>query len=65
MRTPVTPLGEAAPSASRHGSDARHLAWLRDRMGKRFVAGVVLHTGPRVYTLGDRLVAAAISTLWS
>jgi hypothetical protein len=29
------------------------------------VAGVVLHTGPRTYALGDRLVAAPISTLWA
>lgn len=46
-------------------SDARHLAWLRDEIGKRFVAGVVLHTGPHVYQLGERIVAAPISTLWS
>ena len=29
------------------------------------MAGVVLHTGPRVYPLGERLLAAPISTLWS
>ncbi len=44
---------------------ARHLAWLREAVGDRFVAGIVLHTGPRAYTLGDRLVAAPICTLWS
>ena len=44
---------------------ARHLAWLRDELGDRFVAGVVLHTGPRVYPLGERIVAAPICTLWS
>jgi hypothetical protein len=26
---------------------ARRLIWLRDQLGERFVAGVVLHTGPR------------------
>jgi uncharacterized protein len=46
-------------------SDARHLAWLRDELGDRFVSGIVLHTGPRVFELGDRLVAAPISTLWA
>ncbi len=46
-------------------NDARHLAWLRDEIGERFVAGVVLHTGPHVYKLGERIVAAPISTLWS
>lgn len=44
--------------------DARHLAWLREEIGERFVAGVVLHTGPRVYELGERIVAAPICTLW-
>jgi predicted AAA+ superfamily ATPase len=43
---------------------ARHLRWLRDRSDAEFVAGVVLHTGPRVYELEDRIVAAPISVLW-
>lgn len=48
------------------GSDAaRHLAWFRDALGERFVAGIVLHTGPRTYALGDRIVAAPICALWS
>ena len=45
--------------------DARHLSWLRDNMDDRFIAGVVLHTGPAVYPLGNRIVAAPISTLWA
>jgi uncharacterized protein len=44
---------------------ARHLAWLRDHLGDTFIAGVVLHTGPATYSLGERLVAAPISTLWA
>jgi predicted AAA+ superfamily ATPase len=44
---------------------ARHLVWLRDRLGDRFIAGVVLHVGPRVYALDDRIVAAPIATLWA
>ena len=51
---------DAAPSAD----SARHLAALRDRYPDSFMAGVVLHTGPRAYRLGDRLFAAPISTLW-
>lgn len=51
----------AAPSAS----DARHLAWLRDEIGDRFIAGVVLHTGPVGFALGDRLSALPIASLWS
>jgi hypothetical protein len=52
---------DAAPSAD----SARHLAALRDRYPDTFVAGIVLHTGPRAYGLGDRLFAAPISALWS
>jgi predicted AAA+ superfamily ATPase len=44
---------------------AKHLAWLREALGERFVAGVVLHTGPRTYALGDGIVAAPIATLWA
>ena len=51
---------DAAPTAE----SARHLATLRDRYPDKFVAGIVLHTGPRVYRLGDRLLAAPISSLW-
>jgi predicted AAA+ superfamily ATPase len=52
---------DAAPTAD----SARHLAALRDRYPDTFIAGIVLHTGPRAYRLGDRLAAAPISTLWS
>src|SRR3990170_416044 len=51
---------DAAPT----GDSARHLAALRDRYPDAFMAGIVLHTGPRAYRLGDRLLAAPISTLW-
>lgn len=37
--------------------DIRHLTALRDRLGARFAAGVVLHSGPDVLPLGDRLAA--------
>ncbi len=50
----------AAPSLG----DARHLAWLRDEIGDRFVVGLVLHTGPAAIRLGDRLLAAPIAALW-
>lgn len=32
--------------------------------GKRFVRGVVFHTGPRAYELDERILAAPIATLW-
>jgi len=53
-----------AGSAAR-AEDARHLAWLRDEVGDRFAAGVVLHTGSRVYALSEKIVAAPIATLWA
>ena len=55
---------EVKAGASPTREDARHLTWLRDRLGERFAAGVVLHTGPRLYELGERIVAAPICTLW-
>ncbi len=52
---------DAAP-----GRDAsRHLRWLRDRLGDRFLAGVLLHTGPRVWRIDERIIAAPICTLWT
>jgi uncharacterized protein len=42
---------DAAPSSKA----AQHLRWLRDELGKRFVAGVVLHTGPRTFQMDDRI----------
>jgi len=53
---------KAAATADRR--DARHLAFLRDRLGDRFVRGVVLYTGTATVSLGDRIVALPISALW-
>lgn len=55
---------EIKSTAAPARGDARHLEWLRDEVGDRFVAGVVLHTGPNAFELADRVVAAPISTLW-
>ncbi len=44
---------------------ARHMAWLREQLGERFVAGVVMHTGPRTYALEPGIVAAPICALWA
>jgi len=52
-----------ATSAPRAG-DAKHLAWLRDQTDDQFLAGIVLHTGPAAFPLGERLWALPISTLW-
>ena len=56
---------EVTAGSTARAEDARHLAWLRDEMGERFAAGVVLHTGSRIYALGEKIVAAPIATLWA
>lgn len=56
---------EVKATSAPDSSSAAHLTWLRDRLGDRFVAGVVLHTGPAAFRLGDRITAAPISTLWA
>lgn len=45
--------------------DARHLAWMRDELGDRFIGGVVFHTGPHAFPLGTRITALPISTIWA
>lgn len=45
--------------------DARHLVWLRDEYGKRFVGGVVVHAGQAVVELSDRIGAVPLSACWS
>lgn len=44
---------------------ARHLVWMRDRLGDRFVRGIVFHTGPSAFKLADRISALPICMLWS
>jgi uncharacterized protein len=44
--------------------DAKHLMRLRDAVGDRFAAGVVLYLGDRMVPLGDRLWALPVTTLW-
>ncbi|HSK50396.1 MAG TPA: DUF4143 domain-containing protein [Solirubrobacterales bacterium] len=55
---------EVKATASPHESDGKHLAWLRGELGEDFLRGVVLHTGPRTFSLGERIVAAPICSLW-
>lgn len=46
-------------------ADARHVATLRDELGDRFAAGLVLYAGERTVPFGDRVSAVPISALWS
>lgn len=57
--------GIEVKAASRIDSrDTRGLAFLRDRLGGRFVRGVVLYTGEQVLPAGERLWAMPIDALW-
>lgn len=56
---------EVKATATPTPSHARHLAFLRDRVGERFRCGIVLHTGSQRLRLGDRLVALPVSALWA
>lgn len=55
---------EVKATAAPKPADARHLEWLRDELGERFLAGAVLHTGPARFTLADRIFALPICALW-
>src|SRR5665647_2371746 len=55
---------EIKANAAPDGGDAKHLFWLREKLAGTFVAGVVFHTGPRLYEIGEGIIAAPISTLW-
>jgi predicted AAA+ superfamily ATPase len=55
---------EIKSSAAPKRADAKHLEWLRDRLGERFRAGAVLHTGPRPFRLSERIFALPICVLW-
>jgi predicted AAA+ superfamily ATPase len=56
---------EIKAAAAPGRQDVRHLVWLRDRLGDRFLRGAVLHTGIRVYELDDRVIALPICAIWS
>ena len=56
---------EVKTTSSPSPHDARHLEWLQNQLGGRFVAGIVLHTGPAHYPLGNHITAAPISTMWT
>lgn len=58
-------VGIEIKAAAAPGPDApRHLLWMRDQLGDTFVAGVLFHTGPLPYRIGDRVHALPICALW-
>jgi len=56
---------ESKLTASVRARDFNGLRHLRDRLGGRFGAGVVVHTGPDTLPFGDRLWAVPVSALWT
>lgn len=46
-------------------ADAKHLFTMRDDLGDRFLAGAVLHSGPGLFELGDRVYAIPLCAIWS
>jgi len=56
---------ESKLTASVSARDFNGLRHLRDRLGERFGAGIVMHTGPDTLPFGDRLWAVPISALWT
>ena len=56
---------EVKTSSAPRPPDARHIAWLRDNLPPdRFAGGVVFHTGPHRYRLGEDIEAVPIAGLW-
>lgn len=55
---------EIKSAATVDRSDGKGLRFLRDRLGDRFIVGVVFHTGPLTVRLDDRIWATPVSALW-
>lgn len=56
---------EVKASATVRAKDAVGLSILRDRLGDRFVAGYVLHTGRSSVAIGERITALPMDALWA
>jgi uncharacterized protein len=56
---------EVKAAATVRGEDFKHLTTLRERLGERFVRGVVLYPGDERLPFGERLEAWPLSTLWT
>lgn len=55
---------EVKAASSAGPRDARVMALMRDRLGDRFVCGVVLHLGESTLPLGERLLSLPLAGLW-
>jgi predicted AAA+ superfamily ATPase len=58
-------VGIEVKATTSPGADtARHLRWLREKIGDRFRAGIVFHLGSRPSSFGDGIQAIPVSALW-
>ena len=55
---------EVKALATASAKDFRHLTWLRDKLGDRFIAGIVCNLVAESLSFGDRLMAVPVSALW-
>lgn len=55
---------EVKAASTVQSKDVGGLVLLRERLGDRFAAGYVLHTGHKFQRAGNRIYAAPISALW-
>jgi predicted AAA+ superfamily ATPase len=55
---------EVKSATSINEADARGLRYLRDRLGDRFTAGILFHTGALTAKVSDRIWATPVSALW-
>ena len=56
---------EVKASATVGASDFGALGALRDRLGRRFRAGLVLYVGDQILPFGDKLWVVPVPALWS
>jgi predicted AAA+ superfamily ATPase len=55
---------EVKASTRVRAADLRGIAHLRDRLGTRFVGGIVVYTGQRSYAAADRIHVVPLERLW-
>nr|WP_172885693.1 DUF4143 domain-containing protein [Jiangella sp. DSM 45060] len=55
---------EVKASASPGASALKGLRWLRDKLGDRLHAGILLHLGTEAASRGDGIFALPLSSLW-
>ena len=55
---------EVKASSSPGADDAKHLRWLKGKLGDRMAAGIVLHLGSAAGSLGEGIYALPVSALW-